>query len=194
MGAFKPLLPFGERSVVESCVESLRAGGVAEIVVVVGHRAAEVRERLGHLPVRFAVNDASESEMGVSIARGIAEISVEMEAVLIALADQPAVPPAAVREVIAERERSGARLIVPTCGGRGGHPVLVDLCFRPELLCLDSERGLRALFDAQRQEVRRVAVSSPYVARDMDTWDDYRALHLEVFGSLPEAPPPLKEG
>ena len=194
MGAFKPLLPFGERSVAESCVESLRAGGVAEIVVVVGHRAAEVRERLGHLPVRFAVNEAAESEMGVSIARGVAEISVGMEAVMFALADQPAIPPAVVREVIAERERSGACLVVPTWEGRGGHPVLVDLRFRPELLSLDPERGLRALFDAHRQDVRRIGVSSPYIARDMDTWDDYRALHLEVFGSLPEARPPLKVG
>jgi hypothetical protein len=28
-------------------------------------------------------------------------------------------------------------------------------------------------------------VESPYIARDMDTWDDYRALHREIFGSDP---------
>ena len=189
MGAFKPLLPFGELTVVERCVETLRAGGVSEVVVVVGHREGELRERLGHLPLRFAVNDAVESEMGVSIARGVEGVSDEMDAVLVALVDQPAIPPEVVQSLIAERARTGARLVVPEWRGRGGHPVLVDLCFRAELLSLDERRGLRALFDTHRREVRRVPVSSPYIARDMDTWDDYRALHAEVFGSLPEPPP-----
>ncbi|MGH9945077.1 MAG: nucleotidyltransferase family protein, partial [Pyrinomonadaceae bacterium] len=66
MGAFKPLLPFGDRTVAEVCVDNLRAAGVAEIVVVLGHRAAELQARLTHLPVRFALNEATESEMGTS--------------------------------------------------------------------------------------------------------------------------------
>src|SRR5437868_311653 len=100
MGAFKPLLPFGGRSVVEACVSNLLDGGVEEIVVVVGHRADEVRERLAHLPLRFAVNDDAESEMGVSIARGIEQISPDGEAVLLALVDQPAIPPEVIRLLI----------------------------------------------------------------------------------------------
>ncbi len=185
MGAFKPLLPFGEMSVAERCVETLRAGGVAEIVVVVGHRAAELRARLRHLPVRFAVNEAAESAMGVSIARGVEQLSGETEAVLMALVDQPAIPPEAIRDLIAVRERSGARLVVPEWRGRGGHPVLVDLAFRAELLKLDAQGGLRSFFDAHRRDVVRAPVSSGYIARDMDTWDDYRALHREVFGFAP---------
>jgi hypothetical protein len=30
-----------------------------------------------------------------------------------------------------------------------------------------------------------VPVASPYVARDMDTWEDYRRLHFDVFGVAP---------
>jgi hypothetical protein len=29
-------------------------------------------------------------------------------------------------------------------------------------------------------------VNSPYIARDMDTWDDYHALHEEIFGVPPD--------
>ncbi len=64
--------------------------------------------------------------------------------------------------------------------------MLVDLKFRASLLNLDSRRGLRTLFDAHAGEVLRVPVASPYIARDMDTWEDYRALHVEIFG----VPPP----
>ena len=72
--------------------------------------------------------------------------------------------------------------MIPEYGGRGGHPVLVDLGFRDQLLQLDAEHGLRALFDAHRTQVQRIPVSSPFIARDMDTWDDYRALLEDAFG------------
>ncbi|MBA2647683.1 MAG: nucleotidyltransferase family protein [Pyrinomonadaceae bacterium] len=189
MGAFKPLLPFGDKTVIETCVENLRAGGVGEIVVVVGHRADEVRERLQHLEIKFALNDLAESEMGVSIARGVEKISDRAETLLIALGDQPAIHPGVIRHLLAERKRAGAQLVIPQWQNRGGHPVLIDSEYRNELLRLDRERGLRALFEAHQEEVRRVSVDSPYVVRDMDVWEDYRALHEEMFGVAPAAAP-----
>ncbi len=185
MGAFKPLLPFGGQTVAEACVENLLAGGVREVVVVVGHRGDEVRRRLAHLPVRFALNALEETEMGASIARGVEQLSPETKAVLIALVDQPAVPPEIIASLNDAAGRTGARLVVPEYEGRGGHPVRVDLSFRDELMTLDERGGLRALFAAHREEVLRFSVASPYVARDMDRWDDYLALHREVFGTEP---------
>ena len=186
MGAFKPLLPFGERTVVETCVDNLRAAGVGEVVVVVGHRAEELRERLSPSSfVRFAVNEDESSEMGASIARGVERIADGAGAVLIALVDQPAVPPEVIRSLIEARERTGARVVQPEWEGRGGHPVLIDLALRGELASLDPSRGLRALFDAHRAEVLRVPATTPFVTRDMDTWEDYCKLHAEVFGFAP---------
>ncbi|HEV8168632.1 MAG TPA: hypothetical protein VGP59_04765, partial [Pyrinomonadaceae bacterium] len=90
-----------------------------------------------------------------------------------------------------ENWQHGSRLIVPTWNGCGGHPVLVDLSFKAELLKLDASGGLRSLFDAHQTAVARVAVDSPYIARDMDTWDDYLTLHQEVIGKpAPEPPRP----
>ena len=187
MGALKALLPFpGERTVLEACVENLRGAGVEEIVLVVGHRAGELRERVAHLALKVALNEAAESEMGASIARGVEQVSDETEAVLVALVDQPAVPSAAIRSLLDARRRTGARLVVPVWQGRGGHPVLVDMAFREELLNLDATGGLRALFEVHAGEVLRWPAESPYVARDMDTWEDYCALHKEVFGYLPK--------
>ncbi|MDT5269817.1 MAG: molybdenum cofactor cytidylyltransferase [Acidobacteriota bacterium] len=187
MGAFKPLLPFGGVSVAEACVANLRAGGVGEVVVVVGHRGSEVRAALAHLEgLRFAVNEMVGSEMGVSVARGVEALSDEAEAVLVALVDQPAVPPSEIERLIEARRRTCARLVLPEWEGHGGHPLLLDLSLRDELLSVVPGRGLRALFDAHRAEVLRVPTGSPYVARDMDTWEDYVTLHTEVFGLPPE--------
>src|SRR6266705_6568886 len=89
MGAFKPLLPFGETTVVETCVNNLQATSVGELVVVVGHRADDVRNILKERRLRFAFNPDPESEMSVSIARGIEQIDSDTKAVVIALVDQP---------------------------------------------------------------------------------------------------------
>jgi CTP:molybdopterin cytidylyltransferase MocA len=187
MGAFKPLLPFGDCTVIESCINNLRAADVDEIVVVVGHRAAEVREHLKHSQVSFAVNPDPESEMNASIAVGVAQVTSNAKALLLALVDHPAVPPEVIRTLIEEWKR-GATLVQPEHAGRGGHPVLIDMAYRDELLALDPAQGLRALFAAHRERVRRVSVESPYVARDMDTWEDYRRLHQDVFGITPALP------
>jgi molybdenum cofactor cytidylyltransferase len=187
MGAFKPLLPFGSVTVAECCARYLLEGGVGRVVVVIGYRREELQASLSHLPVSFAVNPETKSEMGASIARGVLELPRETEAILIALIDQPAIPPEVPRVLIDEWRRTGARLLVPEHAGRGGHPVLLDGSLRQELLHLDPQRGLRALFDQYRAETLGVAVASPYIARDMDTWDDYRALYEEVFKA--PAPP-----
>jgi CTP:molybdopterin cytidylyltransferase MocA len=63
MGAFKPLLPFGKQTVIESCIDYLRGGGVETIVVVVGHRSQDVVNRLRDPSVQFALNPDPDSAM-----------------------------------------------------------------------------------------------------------------------------------
>ena len=181
MGAFKPLLPFGDKTVIECCIDYLQGGGVETIIVVVGHRADEIRKRLAGRQVSFAVNPDPSSEMGASIAAGVGALPKSCQATLIALSDHPAVPAAVVSRLL-ETWKNGARIVIPTWKDRGGHPVLVDLSLKAELLNLSSTGGLRALFETHKNAVERVPVDSPYIARDMDTWDDYLTLHEEVTG------------
>jgi molybdenum cofactor cytidylyltransferase len=187
MGAFKPLLPFGNKTVIECCIDYLREGGIETVVVVLGHRADELRQKLEPLDVSFALNPDPDSEMGASISAGIRELPATAEATLIALSDHPAVPANVVSQLIDTWTKS-ASLVIPTWRNRGGHPVLVDLSFKAELLNLSTTRGLRALFERHPNSVQRIEVDSPYIARDMDTWDDYVKLHKEATGgAAPEA-------
>src|ERR1043165_2506278 len=126
MGAFKPLLPFGKTTVIESCLTYLTKGGVDSVVVVVGYRADDIREQLSNYSVLFAVNPDPASEMAASIAVGVRQLANSAGAVLISLADYPAIPPAVIASILGEWSK-GYRLVKPTWQGRGGHPVLVDL-------------------------------------------------------------------
>jgi molybdenum cofactor cytidylyltransferase len=184
MGAFKPLLPFGTQTVIENSVANLRAGEVTDIVVVVGHRAEEIREKLQATGISFVTNADADTSMGVSIALGVDRLDEACGAVLIAPADHPAISGETINLIVKEWER-GAALVQPEYEGRGGHPVLIDQRYFGELLHLDRERGLRGFFDQHRPETLRLQVSSPFIARDLDTWEDYVALHQEVFGEPP---------
>jgi molybdenum cofactor cytidylyltransferase len=187
MGAFKPLLPFGPKTVIETCIDNLRAGGVETVVVVVGRdaRADSLRQHLRDSCVTFAVNPDARSEMSASIACGVRALPGNTKAVVVTPADHAAVPGEVVAQLV-DQWRQGARLVKPTWDTHGGHPVLIDLVFRDELLSLDPDGGLKVFFTAHQEQVSRVPVNSNYIARDLDTWDDYCALHTEVFG----VPPP----
>ncbi|HKP45615.1 MAG TPA: nucleotidyltransferase family protein [Pyrinomonadaceae bacterium] len=190
MGAFKPLLPFGNITVVENCIQNLRDGGADEIIVVTGagERADQLRNKLGASSALIAVNPNAKSEMSDSIACGMHLVSEAAGAVLITPVDHPAVPPNVVARLIDEW-RQGSRLVKPTWNGRGGHPVLIDLMFRDALVHLEADGGLSGFFKSHQAEVTRLPVDSNYIARDMDTWDDYRSLHEEVFGFGPKKQP-----
>jgi molybdenum cofactor cytidylyltransferase len=182
MGAFKPLLPFGNSTVIDTSIANLRAGGATDIVVVVGHQADAIKEHLAN--VTFVLNNDPDSEMSVSIGLGIKALAENTGAVLISPVDHPAVTADVTRALI-QRWREGAKLIVPEYQQRGGHPVLVDLKFRKELEHLPAAGGLRSFFETNKENVVRLAVECPYIACDMDTWDDYSTLHQEIFGTLP---------
>jgi CTP:molybdopterin cytidylyltransferase MocA len=126
--------------------------------------------------------------MSASIAAGVRELPESSKAVIITPVDHAAVPPDVVEKLIHEWQ-NGAQVVKPVFNERGGHPVLIDLAFRKDLLSLNAARGLKGFFEVHADEVARVAVNSNLIARDMDTWDDYCALHLEVFGALPPQPP-----
>lgn len=184
MGAFKPLLPFGNQTVIESTVANLRAGGANQIVVVVGHRGDELKEKLAAPDVDFAINSNPDSPMAASIRSGMYFVGPASAAVLITPADHPAISSDTIKSIVSAWQ-SGAVLVQPEYEGHGGHPVLVDRRYFKELLHLDAESGLRGFFAAHRDDTLRLVVKSPFIARDLDTWEDYVALHEQVFGQPP---------
>jgi molybdenum cofactor cytidylyltransferase len=185
MGKFKPLLLFGNKTVIETVVDNFHTADIEKVVVVTGQHGDDVRQRLNDRSVTLVTNPNPDSEMSVSIALGLLAIDPKAKAVLITPVDHPAVPSEIVGSLI-ENWRGGAKLIQPEFEGKGGHPVLIDLSFRNELSNLDSGEGLRGFFEKHRAEVLRLPVDSPFIAQDMDTWDDYVRLHEAVFSRKPE--------
>jgi molybdenum cofactor cytidylyltransferase len=177
MGDFKQLMPYRGRTFVEACAETLLASSVDETLVVLGHRAEEVRRTIASLPVRVVVNEAYLDGMATSIKAGVRAIAPgSADAILVALCDQPHVPVPVVDAVVAAYRSSSALIVAPAIAGDSGHPVIFDLSLRDEILAIDPAHGLRAVTYAHRENRLRVPVDTVAVIDDVDTPDDYQRI------------------
>src|SRR5205823_3188570 len=145
MGALKPLLPFGNSTVIETVVSCLLRCPIDEVVVVLGHRADEIAARLAPYSIRTVLNAAYAAGMLSSIQRGIAAARPDAEWFLIALADQPALDSLLTAHLLEHAQGAQAGILVPTFDGRRGHPLLIHARYREEIASLSPEIGLREL-------------------------------------------------
>jgi CTP:molybdopterin cytidylyltransferase MocA len=176
MGDFKQLLRLGDKSFVEHCVDNLLASRIDEVIVVTGHRESEVRHAIGERRVIFAYNGQYESGMTSSIKRGMGAISKSSNACVLALVDQPEIDPKVVNRIIETYERARPLIVIPTYEGKHGHPILLDVSLKREILNLDSAQALRDVVHAHSSEISRVEVYDQSVLEDCDLPEDYRRI------------------
>ncbi len=180
MGRPKQLLPIGGQPMVRRVTESMCETSLAQVVVVVGAHAEAVTAALAGLSVDIVANEDWAAGMSTSVRAGLGALRPEIQAALIALADQPALTPDLLRTLVARHQSSGAPITAPFYQGQRGNPVLFDRQLFPELLAVEGDRGGRALFARYQGQIERVEVDDPAVIQDIDTIEDYE--------SMPESP------
>ena len=176
MGEFKQLLTYAGRTFVECCVDNLLASRADEVIVVTGHREADVRRAVGARPVRFVHNDDYREGMSSSVKCGVAAVAPQATAAMVALVDQPQIDSAIINGVIAAYETQLPLIVIPTYEGRKGHPLLIDLRLRDELMSFDPAQGLRQVIHSHAAEVLQIEVMTEAVLTDFDYPEDYQRL------------------
>lgn len=173
MGALKQLLPFGERTVIEQVVSTLLDCSLDEIVVVLGHRHAEIAEVLAKWDVRVTFNPRYAEGMLTSLQHGWRTVNQDTDAVMHVLGDQPHLEQRVAQQLITAYHASGAGIAVPMFNGRRGHPILLNARYRDEILDLGDGETMRDVLRGHAAQVREVFVESDGILRDMDTWQEY---------------------
>lgn len=176
MGKFKQLLRLGDRTFVEHCVDNLLASRVDEVIVVTGHRDLEVRGAVGDRPVRFSHNSDYQSGMASSIKCGVRSLPASSRAFVLALVDQPQIGAKVINLIIETYERSQAIIVIPTYGGRNGHPILLDVSLKDEILRFDADQGLRQVVRSHPEQIERIEVPNGSILEDCDFPEDYERL------------------
>lgn len=173
MGAFKPLLPLGDSTVIGRGIATLQAAGVEDIVVVTGHRAAELEAYLMPLGVRLVRNERyAETEMFDSLRMGFHALPERCEGLFFTPGDVPLF----TAETLLALARSGAELACPQCRGRKGHPIFLTRETALRLLADSGEDGLRGTMARCGIPLGRIRVEDEGVLMDADTPQAYERL------------------
>lgn len=181
-GAFKPLLKWGKRTVIGECVHQLRNSQLADIFVVLGHREADIRERLAGTGVQYAINENYQQGMLSSIKTGLAMLGPNADAFLLALVDQPMIKTDLINRLLAAFEEGDKAIAIPTYQGKHGHPLVISAKYSDDILQLpdESPAGLRGFINEHKSDWLEVPVETEGVLEDIDLPEDYERLSLQV--------------
>ena len=179
MGSPKPLLAWGDCTLVEWEYAQLMASTVDDIVIVCGARMEEVRRVLGAAERHVVFNARWPQGRATSLAAGAAALMqpgrATPEAIVIQNVDQPTRPSIIDRLVEARRE-ADHDVVQPSYEAEdgsthGGHPVVLAGRLLTELSRVtDATYGLRAVVD-RHPPVRIPFERDPAVWLDLDTPD-----------------------
>lgn len=177
MGSCKQLLDLGGRTVLARCIETLQAGGIAEIVVVVGATGERVAAEVARFPVKIVVNPDPDGDMASSVRSGRELLPGGASGVIVALCDYPLISAVTIADLVAAHAEQPQSVIIPVHNGRRGHPTLFPAC------ALDELGGAATLRDLVRRDPGRLQlleVDDPGILLDMDTPGDYSLLQQHV--------------
>jgi len=174
----KSLLEWDGVPLIQRQLIALAGAGVEEVVVVLGHYADQIEAAIRDFAVTVARNPEPDAGQVSSLRLGLQALSPTLDAVLVALADQPLIESADIRDLIgAYTERpEGTQVLQPTVSGLPGNPVLFSAQVRADILAADATTGGRQWQAAHPTQVHRWVSSNQAYRIDLDTPEDMEAL------------------
>lgn len=170
------MLELQGRPLLQHAVDAVEGAGLRDVVVVLGHRAEEVRAAIKTGAVtRTSVNPDYLEGQATSLKVGLAAMVLESQAAVVILGDQPAVVRTTVQAVVDAYEASGSPVVQATYGGKPGHPVLFDRALWAELRAIEGDKGARDVLKRHPEWIQRIELGGQ-VPADVDTWEDYERL------------------
>ena len=171
----KLLADFDGELLVRRVAGRAKASSARDIVVVTGHRAADIGVALTGLDLRLAHNADFASGMASSLKTGLAALPADHDGVMILLGDMPGLTTADLDRLIETFVSAGGASVVRACdGAMRGNPVILPRALAPDLMKLEGDAGARGLIEASGYPIIDVDIGA--AARlDVDTPEAVRA-------------------
>lgn len=191
-GRPKGLLELDGVPLVRRQIEALKAAGVADLVVVTGHHAEAVEAALHGLALTRVRNPDPGAGQTSSQRLGLAALAGPLDAVVVALADQPLVDRGDIEALLdAWRQRPpGIEVVHPEVDGERGNPVVFSAAVRAQILAAGPEFGGRDWQRAHPGATAPFRTDNPHYRVDLDTPEDLRRFEAMTGRSLrwPDGP------
>lgn len=177
-GRPKALLELGGVPLILRQLVALSGAGVDEVVVVTGHHADAIEAAIRAFPITLAHNPSPDDGQPTSVRIGLQALSPKLDAVIVALADQPMIGEQDITALIgAFKKRGDASMVVPRVlsedGERlPGNPVIFDAAVREEWLTGSADLACRKWRLAHPERVSWFDTDNRRYRIDIDTPED----------------------
>ncbi len=186
LGGVKPLLTHETATLIELVIANYRASKVNNIILVLGHEARRVVQKIPLAGLKVVINPTPSLGMSASIQRGMAHLATRSEAIMIAMGDMPLIGPDTINTVIAGFEKSKKGIAVPVFDKKRGHPVIFDQKkYIDSLLELRGDVGAKEIIEANPKDILEVKVKTDGVLVDVDTKEDWESIRDRL--EMPES-------
>jgi molybdenum cofactor cytidylyltransferase len=166
-GHHKLLAEFDGVPLVRRTVMVAQAAG--PVIVVTGHREAEIRDALSGLDLHLVSNDDYASGMASSLVAGLNAAEPGADGILVMLADMPAIRAIDIQAMTAAFSAHGGHVVVRAVSeGKRGNPVILPRALFPALRRLEGDVGARHVIETSGHPVIDVEIG-PAAHVDLDT-------------------------
>ena len=168
----KCLLELGGVPLIRRQLIALSGAGVDEVVVVLGHHADLIEPLVQTFPVTLV---RSPDDGQVSSQRlGLAALTGKLDAVIVALADQPLINAQDITALIGafKKKPDGVQVVYPEVNGERGNPVIFSADVREQILAGAANVGCRQWQAAHAAAVLPLISDNRRYRVDIDTPED----------------------
>lgn len=183
-GTDKLLEPVGDACLLRHAAQQALASNAARVHVVLPPDRSERQAALDGLDVDIVTATDAHKGMAHSLVAGMAALSDDADAVIVALADMPEIDAAAHDALIAGfSPESGHEICRAATGdGTAGHPVLFGRRFFENLTEISGDRGARSVLRMAPEYARDIPLPGRAAVTDLDTPEDWAAWRAERIG------------
>ena len=149
---------------------------LAPVVIVLGHDAEEIQSAVNFDNVEVVINEDFRQGQSSSLKAGLCKIPDTCQGVMFLLGDQPRITATMIEKLVNRFHPDKDLLVVPTCRGRRGTPVIVHAELFSRILQLTGDVGARPLLREFSHQIHWVELADEALFMDVDTPADYQRL------------------
>jgi CTP:molybdopterin cytidylyltransferase MocA len=182
----KSLLLLDGEPLIRRQVRALQAAGAAQLVVVLGHYAADIGAQLQGLNLQVIHNPQPEDGLVSSQRLGLKALPEDLDGIVMALADQPLIEAADVQQLnhaFAQRP-TGIEMVFPKVNGAPGNPVMLSAAARTAIMAQGPDFGCKEWRQGHKPQVQPFDTSNLHFTTDLDHLEDVAAFTARTGRSL----------
>lgn len=176
MGAFKPLLPYKNTTVIEHSINKFIQCGIHNIYIVTGYNSHLISKQLENYNVSLVYNDNYDKGMYSSIVEGVKNFPSNIDGFLMLPVDIANIKEKTIKNLIKIFNEHNYDIIYPSFNNRKGHPPLISSRLFKDIENYSGDGGLKKLLGNFQDNIYYYNSNDMGILFDIDTKEDYRKL------------------